>query len=61
MLHFNRTGAINKATGSHSCMFIMIVVFCYHSDDSFTVPDRITAVASLTELNQQRRWNLIMV
>lgn len=31
------------------------------SDDCFKAPDRITALASLTELNQKRNWNLIMV
>lgn len=31
------------------------------SDDCCNVPDRITALASLTELSQQRKWNLIMI
>ena len=60
MLLFNRRAI--SMTGNYCCAFIMmIVILCFHNDDSFSVPDRITAVASLAELNQQRKWNLIMV
>lgn len=51
----------SRREGSYSCGYIIEHLLCCLSDDCFNVPDRVTALASLTELNQQRNWNLIMV